>query len=95
MSKHAAERPAPKPLTLVFAGTFAQARNWAVNEGLGPRDFFYVRDGDALRGRSTRLLPRVVVGTFHSRPDADLLLQQLVVTDHWPRPTTADLADKL
>lgn len=66
---------------LIFAGTHQQAVGWRMDNGYSQGEAEYVHDARALRGRVTQGMPRVFVGTFWQRADADELQQALLVTD--------------
>lgn len=80
---------------LVFAGTAYEARAWADDLGLRPRDYTYVASSVHLLGRSTREQPRAFVGSFDQRRDAGEIRQHLAISDLVGRYRPAPRAPRL
>lgn len=66
---------------LIFAGTHAQAVAWRLDHGFDRTQAEYVPNEAWLRGLTTAETPRVFIGTFWSRADAEDIRNALRVTD--------------
>jgi hypothetical protein len=66
---------------LIFAGTQREAVQYRREHGFSSTEAPIVRDPSWLRGRRTRDVPRVFIGTFWERSDIAALQAALAVSD--------------
>jgi hypothetical protein len=66
---------------MIFAGTHAQAVDWRKSNGYSQSEAEYIARAEMMRGRSTKGVPRVIVGTFYQRADWGQIQEALLVAD--------------
>jgi hypothetical protein len=77
--------------TLILAGTHDQAVAWRRAHGYSQQEGEYIHDVRALRGRSTKGVPRVIVGTFYQRADWNDIQEALLISDLHERVSRPDV----